>query len=148
MQLGKTIVNIRKENNLTQEDFAKRFNVTRQTVSNWENEKSYPDLITLIKISDEFGYSLDSMLKENTDMVEEMNNNLKIGKLIGKMYILYTLLLIVFALCATAVIKFYDALLQVGIDNVWASGFKAGFIAWLVMVIPTIYKDTKKKQTK
>ena len=81
-------------------------------------------------------------------MVEEMNNNLKIGKLIGKMYILYTLLLIVFALCATAVIKFYDALLQVGIDNVWASGFKAGFIAWLVMVIPTIYKDTKKKQTK
>jgi len=40
MKLGQTIVEIRKEYGLTQEDMAKEFNVTRQTVSNWENEKS------------------------------------------------------------------------------------------------------------
>ena len=34
MQLGQTIVKIRKEHGLTQEEFAKKFNVTRQTVSN------------------------------------------------------------------------------------------------------------------
>ena len=71
MQLGQTIVEIRKKHNLTQEEFAKKFNVTRQTVSNWENEKSYPDLLTLVKISDMFGCSLDSMLKENPDMTDE-----------------------------------------------------------------------------
>lgn len=49
MKLGQTIVQIRKEHGLTQEDLAKEFNVTRQTVSNRENEKSYPDLFTLIK---------------------------------------------------------------------------------------------------
>ncbi|MBQ4100981.1 MAG: helix-turn-helix domain-containing protein [Oscillospiraceae bacterium] len=81
MQLGKTIVKIRKENELSQEDFAKKFNVTRQTVSNWENEKSYPDLPTLIKISNEFGYSLDTMLKENPDIVEDMNEDIKLVKL-------------------------------------------------------------------
>ena len=86
MQLGKTIVKIRKEYELTQEDFAKKFNVTRQTVSNWENEKSYPDLLTLIKISDEFGYSLDTMLKENPDMTEDMNENINLGKTLIKMY--------------------------------------------------------------
>ena len=86
MQLGKTIVKIRKEYEFTQEDFARKFNVTRQTVSNWENEKSYPDLITLIKISDEFGYSLDAMLKENPDMTDNMNLDIKIGKLISKIY--------------------------------------------------------------
>lgn len=80
MQLGQTIIKIRKENELTQEEFAKKFNVTRQTVSNWENEKSYPDLVTLTKISDEFGYSLDSMLKENPDMTEKMNKNMKYGE--------------------------------------------------------------------
>lgn len=80
MQLGQTIIKIRKENELTQEEFAKRFNVTRQTVSNWENEKSYPDLVTLVKISDEFGCTLDAMLKENPDMTEKMNKNMKYGE--------------------------------------------------------------------
>ena len=50
MQLGQTIQKIRKENHLTQEEFAEIFHVTRQTVSNWENEKSYPDLLTLVAI--------------------------------------------------------------------------------------------------
>ncbi|MFR3234236.1 MAG: helix-turn-helix transcriptional regulator [Blautia producta] len=40
MQLGQMIVKLRKEQGLTQETFAKKFNVTRQTVSNWENEVS------------------------------------------------------------------------------------------------------------
>jgi len=80
MQLGQTIIKIRKENELTQEEFAKRFNVTRQTVSNWENEKSYPDLVTLVKISDEFDCTLDAMLKENPDMTEKMNKNMKYGE--------------------------------------------------------------------
>ena len=39
---------------MTQEDFARIFHVTRQTVSNWEKEKNYPDLETLIFMSEEF----------------------------------------------------------------------------------------------
>ena len=54
MRLGQTLKDIRNEYKLTQEGFAELFNVTRQTVSNWENEKSYPDLLTLIAISDKF----------------------------------------------------------------------------------------------
>ena len=46
MQLGQAIAQIRKERGLTQEAFAKMYNVTRQTVSNWENEKSYPDSVS------------------------------------------------------------------------------------------------------
>lgn len=80
MQLGQMIKRIRQENKLSQDDFAAKFNVTRQTVSNWENEKSYPDLLTLVKISDMFGYSLDSMLKENPVMTETMNKNIKYGE--------------------------------------------------------------------
>ena len=54
MNIGAKIIEIRKKGNMTQEDFAKIFHVTRQTVSNWENQKSYPDLQTLVQISDEF----------------------------------------------------------------------------------------------
>lgn len=80
MQLGQMIVKIRKESKLTQEEFAEKFDVTRQTVSNWENEKSYPDLLTLVKISDEFGCSLDTMLKENPIMTKETNKKTKYGE--------------------------------------------------------------------
>ncbi len=86
MQLGQSLVKIRKDNNLTQEQFAQKFNVTRQTVSNWENEKSYPDLFTLVKISDEFDYSLDKMLKENPNMVEDMSKKMHIGEKLTEFY--------------------------------------------------------------
>lgn len=80
MQLGQTIKEIRKENNLTQEGFAALFHVTRQTVSNWENEKTYPDLLTLIAISDSFNISLDKMLKEDIKMTEKLNKEIKWAK--------------------------------------------------------------------
>lgn len=74
MNIGKKIIEIRKERNMTQEDFANIFHVTRQTVSNWENEKSYPDLQTLIRISNEFCVSLDTILKEDIRMYDEVEN--------------------------------------------------------------------------
>lgn len=54
MNIGNQILNIRKENQLTQEEFGKLFHVTRQTVSNWENGKSYPDLQILVSMSNQF----------------------------------------------------------------------------------------------
>ena len=69
MKLGQTIWDIRKERKMTQEEFAQIFHVTRQTVSNWEKAKNYPDLETLISMSDEFNISLDVMLKEDKKFV-------------------------------------------------------------------------------
>lgn len=54
MNIGNQILNIRKEKQLTQEEFGKLFHVTRQTVSNWENGKSYPDLQILVSMSNQF----------------------------------------------------------------------------------------------
>ena len=62
MSIGKQIQTIRKTNHLTQEQFGNLFHVTRQTVSNWENEKNYPDLQTLITLSDRYEISLDTIL--------------------------------------------------------------------------------------
>ena len=77
MTLGNNIKRIRKEEKLSQEDFAEMFCVTRQTVSNWENSKSYPDLETIIKISDSFEISLDILLKEDITMVKTIDNEVK-----------------------------------------------------------------------
>lgn len=82
MNIAMTILKIRKDKKMTQEEFAKLFNVTRQTVSNWENEKSYPDLQTLIKISDMFEISLDSLMKGDKTMVKKFDKELLQNKLI------------------------------------------------------------------
>lgn len=80
MRLGQTIMDIRKERNMTQEEFAHIFHVTRQTVSNWEKEKNYPDLETLIFMSEEFHISLDVMLKEDKKMAKKLNEEIKFSK--------------------------------------------------------------------
>ena len=80
MELGKRILEIRKENDLTQDELAEICSVTRQTISNWENGKSYPDLDTLVMLSDSFGVSLDAMLKGDRKMVSEITNEQKLGK--------------------------------------------------------------------
>lgn len=77
MTLGSNIQKIRKEEHLSQEDLAEMFHVSRQTISNWENSKSYPDLETIIKISDNFHISLDILLKEDLVMVKTFDNEVK-----------------------------------------------------------------------
>ena len=102
MQLGQAIAQIRKERGLTQEAFAKMYNVTRQTVSNWENEKSYPDLSTLVKISDEFNVSLDILLKGDFRIVKDIDKKIKkqpfyIGIIIGLVIIVVALFSFIYA---------------------------------------------------
>lgn len=79
MNIGNEIANIRKERQLTQEEFGRLFHVTRQTVSNWENEKNYPDLQILISISNQFEISLDTLLKGDPKMVKAIDKERVLG---------------------------------------------------------------------
>ena len=79
MDIGKQISNIRKEHRLTQEEFGRLFHVTRQTVSNWENRKSFPDLQILVEISNQFNVSLDTLLKGDSKMIKEIDKERVMG---------------------------------------------------------------------
>ena len=80
MLLGNRIAEIRKEHNLTQEGLAEICCVTRQTISNWETGKSYPDLEALVLISETFNVSLDTMLKGDRKMVSKITQEQKQGR--------------------------------------------------------------------
>ena len=79
MNIANQIANIRKEQQLTQEEFGRLFYVTRQTVSNWENGKSYPDLQILVDMSNRFGISLDVLLKGDSEMVKAIDKERILG---------------------------------------------------------------------
>ena len=73
MNIGTKIKNARTSANLTQEQVAEALDVSRQTVSNWENEKTYPDIVSVIKMSDLYNISLDHLLKEEKPMSDYLN---------------------------------------------------------------------------
>ena len=73
MDIGKKIQAIRNGHGMTQAEFADKFHVARQTVSNWENNKNYPDLGTLCQISDEYGVSFDILLKEDQEYISRID---------------------------------------------------------------------------
>lgn len=80
MRVGEEIGRLRRERGMTQEEFGVLFHVTRQTVSNWENSKSYPDLETLVRLSEEFGVTLDQLMKGDQTMIRTMDRERLWGK--------------------------------------------------------------------
>ena len=64
----------------TQETVAERINVSRQTISNWENEKSYPDIISVIELSSLYSISLDDLLKGDERMMEHLEESTNVVK--------------------------------------------------------------------
>lgn len=68
MEFGDKIKELRTKNKLTQEQFAMRLNVTRQAVSNWENNRNLPDLEMIILISSVFHISIDELILGGNNM--------------------------------------------------------------------------------
>ncbi|WP_432750174.1 helix-turn-helix transcriptional regulator (plasmid) [Staphylococcus pseudoxylosus] len=63
MDFHKILKKKRIEANLSQEDLADQLNISRQSISKWENEKGYPNIETLLNISEIFNVTVDKLLK-------------------------------------------------------------------------------------
>ena len=63
MELARQLKAKREERGLSQDEVAKAIFVSRQTVSNWENDKTYPDVQSLLLLSQLFGVSIDELIK-------------------------------------------------------------------------------------
>ena len=85
MELSEKILNLRKANNLTQEQLAEEAGVTRQAVSKWESGQSVPELDKIIALCEIFHITTDSLLKPSeldvlsakTQMLENQQKNLE-----------------------------------------------------------------------
>ena len=75
MELGTQIKKHRQALEWSQETLAEKSFVSRQTISNWENDKSYPDIQSLLLLSTLFNVSLDQLVKGDVDMMKEQVTN-------------------------------------------------------------------------
>ena len=70
MKFSEKIIQIRKENGLSQEEFGNKINVSRQAISKWESEQSQPEVEKVKEISKTFGVSIEYLLNDEVDKVE------------------------------------------------------------------------------
>lgn len=81
MELGNKIKYYRGEKELSQEELAERVYVSRQTISNWENNKSYPDINSIVLISEIFEISIDNLIKGDVEQMKKEINSEEVKKL-------------------------------------------------------------------
>lgn len=94
MEFRKILKEKRKELGLTQEQLAKDLNVSRSAISNWEIGRNYPDIETLITISNVFNIPLDYLLNEDIRVVEAIDLDISKSKKFKRAtYILISLLM-------------------------------------------------------
>lgn len=134
MELGKQIRKYRCDFSMSQEELAEKLFVSRQTISNWENDKSYPDVNSLVLLSEVFHTSIDHLIKGDMTMMKEKIKE-EDKKEFEKASQIYTILFFIMIISFIPLIKFCGYI---------------GMIIWIILMILTLYTafrvEKKKKQ--
>lgn len=109
----------RQEVQLSQEKLADRVYVSRQTISNWENDKSYPDVNSLVLLSEIFQISLDNLIKGDIEVMKDVIQKEEIVKMnrYGK---IYTIMLIVTVVSAVPLFMWLGVWAFIPWGIIWA----------------------------
>jgi transcriptional regulator with XRE-family HTH domain len=75
LNIGEKLKRARTDANMTQEALAEMLAVSRQTISNWENGRSYPDIASIIVLSDIYDITLDSLLKGDDEIIKHLKES-------------------------------------------------------------------------
>lgn len=133
MELGKQIKKYRSEKALSQDALAEKIYVSRQTISNWENDKSYPDVNSLVLLSKVFNVSLDQLIKGDVEKMTEQINNSADRKEYEHLSLAFTVLLLAIIITPIPLVHFLSYV---------------GMIIWIVILeagIIVAYRVEKKK---
>lgn len=109
MELGTQIKKYRNEKGFSQDELAEKVFVSRQSISNWENNKTYPDIKSLLLLSEVFAVSLDNLVKGD---IERMKKEIDSQELAAfqKDSTIFTTLLFAAILLFVPLIKFLGGL--------------------------------------
>lgn len=116
MELNAQIKKYRTKLKLSQEELAEKVYVTRQTISNWENGKSYPDIHSLLLLSSLFDVSLDQLIKGDIETMKEIisEQDIKEFSYYGNIYTIHLAVLIFSAVPLLVWLEWYG-LIPIGI---------------------------------
>lgn len=123
MELGSQIKKYRNELSLSQDALAEKIYVSRQTISNWENDKSYPDVNSLVLLSEVFQTSIDNLIKGDVEVMKEQvrSEDQKEFERLGSLYAILFLAMIISPIPLAHYLKFL------------------GIAIWSVLMVVTLF---------
>lgn len=127
MEIGNKIKKYREHINLSQEELANQVYVSRQTVSNWENNKSYPDIHSLKLLSNIFDVSLDEFIKGDIEKMKKRINEYDL-KEYNTLFIIFSVEFLLMLISAYPLLRFFEII---------------GIIIWLIIAVLTLYTGMK-----
>lgn len=133
MELGKQIKKYRSEKALSQDALAEKIYVSRQTISNWENDKSYPDVNSLVLLSKVFNVSLDQLIKGDVEKMTEQINNSADRKEYEHLSLVFTVLFLAIIITPIPLVHFLSY---------------AGMVIWIVILEAGIFAAYRVEKTK
>ena len=132
MELGARLKEYRNNSGMTQDELAERLYVTRQTISSWENDKSYPDIHSLLMLGEVFHVSLDTLVKGDIEIMKEKVSQENIRSFQRDSRVFATLLL----LCAVSVFPLFK----------W--GGVPGIVVWGLLFAAALYFAVRLEKVK
>lgn len=127
MQIGNQIKKYRESLKLSQEDLADKIFVTRQTISNWETNKNYPDIKSISLLCNLFDVSLDQFIEGDIEEMKKIISEKEMSDY-NCISILFIIEMIIVLVSAYPLLKFLKI---------------AGFIIWVIMLIIALITSLK-----
>lgn len=126
MNLGSQIKKYRSELSLSQDELAEKVFVSRQSISNWENDKTYPDIKSLLLLSEVFQVSLDKLVKGDLEMMKKEIDIQELAEF-EKDSNIFSVLFIIMMVSPVPLVHFWDWWGLVMCVPVWIITFYFGF---------------------
>ena len=128
MNVGARIKKYREKQNISQDELALKVFVSRQTISNWETNKSYPDIKSLTMLSNIFHVTLDDFIKGDIEEMKRIVSKEKIEKFNIMSYIfLVEMLIVMFSAYPLFTLDGYIGVI------IWALFFVITFVTAIVI---------------
>lgn len=132
MEIGIQIKKYRNNMKISQEELAEKVYVSRQTISNWETGKNYPDIHSILLLSSIFNVSLDQLVKGDIEIMKKEINLTEINKF-NRCAIIYGVLLVLTVVSLVPLIKIMG----------WY-----GLLPWAVIYVIAVYFAFKAEKIK
>lgn len=127
MDIGGNIKEFREKLKMSQDALALKLYISRQTLSNWENNKTIPDVNSLVLLSDVFGVSVDELLKGSISEIRTLIDEFEM-KYFNKLSVIFSIELILIAISVYPLLKFLSFY---------------GIVIWVLLFLITLFTSLK-----
>lgn len=142
MEIGHRIKSYRTQLGMSQDALAERVYVSRQTISSWENDKTYPDVQSLLILSEVFGATIDDLVKGDVEaMTKTLDTDAKTMLRLGFVMLAFLLLMILALVWVSVQLIVWDWPTEQTVPT-----FVLALVLWGVAMFAAVWSERLKKE--